>query len=48
MVELHHDPRWPRASAWLHDGVTTGLDRADLALIGIGTHLSAITPITLI
>lgn len=44
MVELHHDPRWPRASAWLHDGVTTGLDRADLALIGIGTHLSAITP----
>ena len=40
MMELHHDPLWPRAHHWFK----SGLKSADLALLGIGTHLSAITP----
>lgn len=39
-MELHHDPRWPRANGWFK----SGLKSADLALLGVGTHLSALTP----
>jgi formiminoglutamase len=39
-MELHHDPRWPRANSWFKDG----LKSADLALLGVGTHMSALTP----
>ncbi|PHX75993.1 MAG: arginase [Actinobacteria bacterium] len=39
-MELHHDPRWTRANDWFKDG----LKSADLALLGVGTHMSALTP----
>lgn len=38
-MELHHDPRWPRANGWFKDG----LKSADLGLLGVGTRMSSLT-----
>jgi formimidoylglutamase len=38
---LHHDPHWPRAAKWFS---TQTQGEIDLAIIGVGAHLSAITP----
>ena len=40
-MALHHDPHWPRAASWFS---TQPQGEIDVALIGAGAHLSAITP----
>jgi formiminoglutamase len=40
-VALHHDPQWPRAGNWF---AKSNGEEANIALIGVGAHLSAITP----
>jgi hypothetical protein len=40
-MALHHDPQWPRASAWFS---ASPEGEVDLAIIGVGAHESAITP----
>ena len=40
-MALHHDPHWPRASAWFS---AEQVGEVDLALIGVCAHESAITP----
>ena len=37
---MSEDPRWPRASAWL----AAGRRPADLAVLGVPTHLTSISP----
>jgi len=39
-VALYEDPHWPRAGAWFCAAAST---KSDIALLGIGSHLSAIT-----
>ena len=40
-MALHHDPLWPRAASWF---TAQSQGEVDIALIGAGAHLSAITP----
>lgn len=40
-MALHHDPQWPRAASWF---TAQPQGEVDIALIGVGAHLSAITP----
>jgi formimidoylglutamase len=40
-MALHNDPLWPRANSWFTRQPEGGVD---IALIGVGAHLSAITP----
>ena len=45
---LPHDPRWPRASEWLTEGTDTCHVNPqlppDLAILGVPTHLTSISP----
>jgi formimidoylglutamase len=40
-MALHHDPQWPRAGSWF---TTQPQGEVDIAVIGVGAHVSAITP----
>lgn len=39
MTDLHHDPKWPRAGDWPPPDA-----HADVAIVGIPTHLSSLSP----
>ena len=44
---LPHDPRWPRASEWLTEAPTPVMNPQlppDLAILGVPTHLTSISP----
>lgn len=43
-TELPHDPHWPRAANWLRAPDESSGPGGDLALIGVPSHLSSLSP----